>query len=207
MTNIDSQEGCFRKNCKFSHTGIGTDKKKFSFSTLKPSPTAHSSQLPAQLISGLVPINSVGQRHDAQRIAPTAAQWTKFETRQKTKKACKDFFLGKVCNQFLCDFSHDPLDSDEYCVLQYIRHEFPCSKKGKCRRLDCYDGHVCQKDACANGKAKSCKMTLDMHSLDRGLAAWVKPTAGKEDKNEDLEHASQGSMETLRVPEGDLIML
>jgi hypothetical protein len=208
---MNSQEGCSRNSCKFKHTGIGTDKKKSSYPTLKPmsqsrTTSANASPLPTQLIAGLIPINANGQRLDTQRSAPTPAQWAKFETRQKTKKACTDFSLRKLCNRLVCEYSHDPLDSDEYYVLQYIRHEFPCSKKGKCRRLDCYDGHVCQKDSCANGKAKFCKMTPEMHNMDRGLADWVKPGAGKEDKQEP-EHGPQGAMERLRVPEGDLIIL
>lgn len=204
------QGGCFRKNCKFKHTGSGSEKKKPTTATTKPSTlnntSVSTSHLPIHLLEGLIPINSVGLRLDIQRTAPTPTQWAKFDAHRKNKKPCTNFHLGKSCSHTSCAYSHDPLGEDEYYVLQYIRHEFPCSKKGKCRRLNCFDGHVCQKEACANGKVKSCKMTAEMHSLDRELADWVKPIAGKDDVQAYWQ-SSQSSMETFGMPDGDLIML
>jgi hypothetical protein len=154
----------------------------------------------------LVPINAVGQRLDTYMTPPTDTQWRKFEARNKMKKLCTDYHLGHSCQREICKFDHGQVDVDEYYCLRFVRHESPCAKRGRCRRLDCYDGHVCQKYACAKGRAKSCKMVAEMHNMVCEVTHWVKPDAGKEFTREPA-NSSSGSVEQLMMPEGDLIML
>jgi hypothetical protein len=169
----------------------------------KQSPSIESSkfgQLPARSIPGLIAINSAGQRLDVYLSPPSKLQWAKFNSRDVTP--CNNFFLLNSCTGS-CKFDHTPLDADEYHCLAYVRLQYPCGLKGKCRQLNCYDGNLCQHDGCVKRKSKTCRFSAEMQTMDYELAKWVTPKVGTLDADE----SSQRSMETYNVPMGDLIML
>ena len=42
----------------------------------------------------------------------------------------------------------------------------PCSRKGACRKKDCFYGHLCQKDGCTGqggSGPKACRFKPDLH--------------------------------------------
>jgi hypothetical protein len=99
---------------------------------------------------------------------------------------------------YYCKLNHSVLDVDEDYYLRYVRREHSCVEKGRCRRLDCLDGHVCQREACAKGVHKSpCSL---MHRVDYAVAKWVKPDDGE-------FGSDMSSPDESKIPEFNLIDL
>jgi hypothetical protein len=160
-----------------------------------------SSDLPTTGIPGLIPLNGNGARLDLYIQVPTKEQWTVYDTRSKIQKLCNAFYMRHKCEKDSCKFDHKPLEPDAYYCLQYLLKEWPCKKGGRCRRLDCISGHVCQKKGC-QGSALGCKLKPDLHRVDCKVAEWVKPVVEHENENDDWSNISSDthSVDAASVP-------
>ena len=177
---------------------------------MKAASYAPASPLPTSVIPERIPINAVGHRLDTYNIAPTGAQWSLYKARNSKKKLCSAFYLAHACPMpGSCHYDHTPISSDVYHCLQYMLKEYPCRKKGGCRRLDCFAGHICQRRACAQGKSAVCKFKYEVHCMDMKLANWVEPETDKSKSEErrDEKQSSKGSTQSCNTPTGLLIDL
>lgn len=70
-----------------------------------------------------------------------------------------------------------------------------CKRGSKCRRKNCFFGHVCVKPGCNSVDRKvSCKLFPNMHGVDTTVLEWVSP-------QDDYQHSQWDK------PEEDLIMM
>jgi hypothetical protein len=164
---------------------------------------ARTPKLPMQSIPGLIPINSSGERLNTFMSPPIRAQWTKFTESYQNKKLCNHFYLSYSCTQDACNLDHSPLGPDEYYTLQYASHGYACALRGKCRRLNCYSGHVCQNPACENGRVETFRMNVEIHTTNYGSAQWIAP----DERARESEESSEASTKDPGMPVADLIML
>ncbi|KAF2830767.1 hypothetical protein CC86DRAFT_434665 [Ophiobolus disseminans] len=136
---------------------------------------ADTSDLPTEGRKGLIPINAACHRLDIKITRPTASQWNAYNAHTSVKKICNAFHIQHHCSSPACKFDHTTINSDIKICLLNILKESPCRKKGECRRLDCYNGHVCQKSACDVSKAPVCNLAHTGHKVDTRVARWISP--------------------------------
>ncbi|KAL5435148.1 hypothetical protein PMIN05_007390 [Paraphaeosphaeria minitans] len=156
---------------------------------------AKASYLPSQSPPGLIPVNSKNERLDLYTSERTPKELSAYRVRAHIREPCAFYHLGQGCQNVPCEYSHDPLGPDALYCLQFILRGFPCVEGSSCQRLDCFRGHVCQKDGCL-GTAANCNMKKDLHLADLRISEYVKPRADKI------------AVENMSVPNnGDLIDL
>ncbi|KAF2001884.1 hypothetical protein P154DRAFT_574561 [Amniculicola lignicola CBS 123094] len=133
--------------------------------------------LPSNAKPGKIPLNAQNQRLDLY-IEPPSEKWDAYSQRFKSKvkgdRPCNNFHLSlSGCNRALCEFSHEPLDEDSLYCLRYVHKWFKCTEGGKCRRLDCYNGHVCWREECRTRLDWRCRLGKEMHGMDLTVVRWV----------------------------------
>jgi hypothetical protein len=176
-----------------------------------PTSTPASRHLPTRVRPGWIPVNAAGYRLDISVDPPTKAQWNKYHARTQQKKLCNAQHLRGSCNAEDCEFDHAAIDAEVRMCLYYILLELPCRHKGACHRLDCYNGHVCQKEACGRGKIGICKFAQAVHKQDLSVARWIKPSAESvkniqvKTASESENNNSKSAMENWPMMVGDLI--
>ncbi|CAO2655923.1 Nn.00g047260.m01.CDS01 [Neocucurbitaria sp. VM-36] len=192
------------------HHEIDIKAKRTRAYAMKAASSAPASALPTSVIPGRIPINAVGHRLDTHNIPPTGAQWTLYKARNSKKRLCTAFHLARACPMLgACHYDHTPISSDVYHCLQYTLKEYPCRRKGGCRQLDCFAGHICQRRACAQGRSAVCKFKDEVHCLDMKLVNWVEPETNtpRAEEHRDDKESSKTSMESWTTPTGLLIDL
>ncbi|KAK4965646.1 hypothetical protein LTR66_012107 [Elasticomyces elasticus] len=122
---------------------------------------------------GLIPVNNKGWRLDYVNPPASEDDWYSFSQRTKKQKLCNEHHLRGYCTKPTCSFDHGAVSDEMLHVLRHVTMNYPCSKKGDCRRADCYNGHICQKDGCQGSWSGSCKLTRVMHTMDPYTADWV----------------------------------
>lgn len=128
-------------------------------------------------MKGMIPVNDANQRLDYYISPPSRSQLGRYHARYKNKKLCNAFHLDGGCQHADCEFDHRPVDRDLQHVLHFASRFRRCNrnKSGKCRRLDCNRGHVCQKPKClaAGSRMGRCLITEELHGIDFKLHMWV----------------------------------
>ncbi|KAH7383245.1 hypothetical protein BKA66DRAFT_584843 [Pyrenochaeta sp. MPI-SDFR-AT-0127] len=166
--------------------------------------------LPIKSVRGRIPVNAAGERLDIYLRTPTAAHWDHYNALIQDKKPCNAFHIEKSCSNDPCGFDHSPITAGQRFCLDYFLKTYPCKNEGACRRLDCYHGHICQRNGCLGQKPGPCKFNYNTHHTDLRVAKWVRPENGdseSENRNgsKDEEMSSKRSMESCKIPTGSLI--
>lgn len=148
--------------------------------------TEHNESLPSRLVGllpkakksrqGYTPINKLGQRLDIFFPHPNAAARKEFYDRfpAGTKQPCNWHLLSKNCrNTAPCPYDHSDVTQNILLYRRFQTSIIPCANGSKCRRADCFYGHLCRRQKCANGDVEGCTM-LAFHQVDPEVARWVK---------------------------------
>jgi hypothetical protein len=94
---------------------------------------------------------------------PTSSQWEKYNRRCQRKKLGKDFLLHQNCSDTYYKLEYLPLNANKDYCPRYVRREHPCAEEGRCGCVDCFDGHICQRESCAKGIHKTtCTLMHDV---------------------------------------------
>ncbi|KAF1967122.1 hypothetical protein BU23DRAFT_543336 [Bimuria novae-zelandiae CBS 107.79] len=188
---FDWQKGkCSRPHCKFEHPAMEINAKLLG----QPDEvTRRSSTLPIINQNGLIPINGNNERLDLHMRPPTAEQWKVWHARIAIKKPCNDFNIRRACSKANCSYDHVFIEPDASYCMQYLLKETPCEEGSKCRVLECFKGHVCQKDGC-EGNLSGCKFARKVHAVDLHVANWVKPFKIGEEVQGDVVQAGDDSL-------------
>ncbi|KAL3448156.1 hypothetical protein BJX65DRAFT_295352 [Aspergillus insuetus] len=135
----------------------------------------YSKNLPYMNVKSLdfIPVNKDGERIDTYVPPPSPEVWEGYVQRSKVRKLCNNYHLGGSCGNDICEFDHSPVDSDSLNVMKYILRQHVCSKGTKCRALNCYVGHHCQKGGCRG--SKPCRFGWRGHTLDLTVSQWETP--------------------------------
>lgn len=207
----DGPESYFENNRYIIHTPQPTETKPTVAASPRPN-AAHSpsTNLPTEGRPGLIPVNASGHRLDIYFPAPNDTQWAEYTKRLKHKKPCNAFHIRKSCVTPNCVFDHTPLSAATLLCLKYFLLKLPCKRKGNCRRVDCYNGHLCQRRLCPGTRAKGCQFQDRSHGVDMEVVRWVEGSErfieGKgEVKELTGSGSSGGSMESWPTMVGNLI--
>lgn len=125
---------------------------------------------------GMIPLNQDGHRLDFYRKPMSGDQWNAYQQRSKTRKLCNDWHLKGYCrNGDDCKYDHSSsLPQGLRYVLESLVHDYPCPRRGQCRRKNCFAGHICYKEDCLWGPGKGgCRLNRSMHGVDFNVARWV----------------------------------
>ncbi|ORY08445.1 hypothetical protein BCR34DRAFT_630449, partial [Clohesyomyces aquaticus] len=129
--------------------------------------------------SGRIPVNEDDQRIETSTIRkPTQLEWDLYKAAVQIKKLYNFFQVLGKCTVPNCTMDHGRLDPAVVKALRYMLKEYPCKKQGRCRRIDCYNGHMCQRHSCWNGKRPGCRFPSNMHRMDTKVARWIDPDGG-----------------------------
>ena len=90
-----------------------------------------------------IPVNKLGQRVDLPIPKPSHADLMRFEDRIYQQKLCNEHHLRDNCWSTPCKFDHNPIDDGILNALRIKARSIPCREGSKCRRLDCFMGHMC----------------------------------------------------------------
>ncbi|EXJ95650.1 hypothetical protein A1O1_00772 [Capronia coronata CBS 617.96] len=117
-----------------------------------------------------IPINRFGQRIDLKMRMPTTSEMERFEERiSQRRKLCNEHHLRDNCESYNCRYDHDPIDAAMRNTLRSKARSIPCGQGSKCRRQDCFYGHVCPwgNTNCVNLKCAFLKAGLhDIRDLE-----------------------------------------
>ncbi|KAF2874535.1 hypothetical protein BDV95DRAFT_592592 [Massariosphaeria phaeospora] len=132
---------------------------------------------PGEEHAGLFPVNKDGERIDPKMPDPTDEEVDAFHRTYYSgsgPKPCSNHHLGSGCHNTSCKFSHTPMSPSNLAVLRNLYKCRPCMSKGKCRRVNCYYGHVCQSRMCLvlGLQRESCPLK-EFHDVDPKIAKWV----------------------------------
>ncbi|KAL2816480.1 hypothetical protein BJX63DRAFT_137076 [Aspergillus granulosus] len=120
-----------------------------------------------------IPVNKDGERIDIYVPPPSPEVWELYVKRSKVRKLCNNYHLGGGCDNENCEFDHSAADSNSLNVMKYILRQHVCTKGARCRLLNCYVGHHCQKGGCRG--IKPCRFGRRAHTLDVTVAQWEVP--------------------------------
>ncbi|KAL5377340.1 hypothetical protein DPSP01_009838 [Paraphaeosphaeria sporulosa] len=129
--------------------------------------------LPTCSLAGLIPVNFSDGRLDIYARQPTQQEWIAYNARNSQRKVCGFYQMGQPCKTTPCGFDRRHLGLDALHILKFLLKNVPCVEEPSCRRLDCFSGHVCQKDGCRVTSAD--KIRRDNHTSDLWVSKFVKP--------------------------------
>ncbi|KAK0265287.1 hypothetical protein LTR91_004038 [Friedmanniomyces endolithicus] len=151
-----------------SHPNSSSTSNRPSFAT----------QLPRNVPDGMIAVNAENHRLD-KYVDALADDRKELSNRTRTLKLCKNHHLQGYCPDSAedCPYDHSYASPGVKLALQQFAHCLPCSRKGTCRRCDCWHGHVCQKPGCQyrGGNAK-CSFPTSTHTQELELARFVPGT-------------------------------
>jgi hypothetical protein len=146
-------------------------------------PTNGSSTPPVEVvlpepIETMIPLNKDGMRLDTALPRASQEDWGMFNRRVHTHKLCNSYQLTGACPQEDCPFDHKYMEPELLNVLRHVVREYPCTRRGTCRKEQCNKGHICTKIGC-----KGCKMGSTLHNVDARVFQWVAPEDTMEDRS------------------------
>lgn len=129
----------------------------------------------ADIAEGQIPLNKDGYRLDPYAPSPSPSDHEAFKTRTARQKLCNGYQITDHCAQGdACPYDHGPVPPRMLDTLRYVAYSNPCPRKGACRRVACYYGHVCQKADCKYRGGKGfCKFGPYVHAQDLNFAGFV----------------------------------
>ncbi|KAF1911188.1 hypothetical protein BDU57DRAFT_552405 [Ampelomyces quisqualis] len=203
---MQGRYGNFENNRYVAHTPLNAEAQAFN-STIRPLQGSHSPT--AQLI----PINAAGYRIDTFLKTPTKDEYIKFKQRTEHMNLCTSYHLTGHCSVGNCRFDHSSITPKILHVLRQKIRGSPCISRGRCRRADCFRGHICLAKGCARRKQTWCQFSPEAHGVDLKIEEWILPAAGEKvlrDKpvyKDGLRQkdSSEGSMKNWPTMVDDLI--
>lgn len=104
-----------------------------------------------------IPLNHRGARVDRHINAPSSSDLDHFERHiLEHGKICNSHHLSATgCHNYNCGFDHFSIDDGMKNTLRFKARAIACTAAGKCRKGDCFFGHICPwGPKCANPKCK-----------------------------------------------------
>lgn len=144
---------------------------------------------------GTIALNNQGQRIDPYAVPSSRADRAEFEARVANKKLCNNYHMGGYCpSGAACLYDHTPITPHMLECLKFVARHSLCPKRGECRSVACYLGHICQQPDCKHRGGKSwCKIPFSSHNVDLRVAEFV-PGSGGTRTSGDSNTSSNGSI-------------
>jgi len=116
-----------------------------------------------------MPKPAIFRNAQGQRIDPPLNPKETMVARLRAQKFCNNHFLHGECPEPRCKARHDGrLTSEQLDALRYLGRSLPCRHSNQCRDPECYAGHMCPFQPCAN---RNCKFYAEMHVIDRRIVS------------------------------------
>ena len=192
MSNLGKSDNDFMSG----NNAVDISQQQIDFGTSLP----HADSIPRNEI----PVNKAQHRLDAFIAPPSLEDRATFNARTAQRKLCNNHHIyGNCPNGGSCPYDHKPASPGVLnCLKQVVRNN-PCPKRGACRNLVCFNGHICQKTNCKwRGGKEYCKFNPQSHNVDLTLAEFV-PVSGARDSAAESEVAGSisGKGSTPPMPE------
>ncbi|KAI9695382.1 MAG: hypothetical protein M1820_008677 [Bogoriella megaspora] len=145
---------------------------------------------------GAIPVNNNSYRLDFYMPPPSALALRDWKARTSRQGVCNTHHLGAGCTNADCKYDHSPLSLEQLEVLKVMNKGQPCKRGGACRKADCRNGHVCQKE-CRGSKIHGlCRLWDRAHTEDFRVVRWAEPEVFKDTEGE-VEGGSTKGSETV----------
>ena len=126
-----------------------------------------------------VPVNRAGERVDRKLTPISNSDMKRFEETAKAKKFCNEFYLRGKCyrsNNNACPYRHDKMEATMLLALRYVARKHPCQFGLRCRRANCYNGHICP--FTPNCEPERCRFNQNgMHDISQEIDRHVPATS------------------------------
>ncbi|KAF1815004.1 hypothetical protein P152DRAFT_471654 [Eremomyces bilateralis CBS 781.70] len=119
-----------------------------------------------------IPLNKSGERLDTIVPKPSKEDEAAYWRRAKAHKVCNKHVLANSCPDPHCLYDHGHVDPGIVDVIRSLNRRYPCPRQGRCRRADCFLGHICVRIGC-QGRSTGCRLTYNMHTMSPTVREWV----------------------------------
>lgn len=117
----------------------------------------------------ITPKPAIFRNAQGQRVDPPLNPKETMVVWLRAQKFCNNHFLQGQCPEPRCKARHDGrLTSEQLDALRYLGRSLPCRYSNQCRDPECYAGHMCSFQPCAN---RNCKFYAEMHVIDRRIVS------------------------------------
>ena len=108
----------------------------------------------------------------------------RFRDRTRIKKFCNNFQLLGQCILHDCRYDHNPIDSELLLVLRKQCRKLPCVTGWRCRTFDCFYGHVCPYEECAQRRGGQRGCTFGpLHDIDTKVSQVLREGEDSQNKS------------------------
>jgi hypothetical protein len=126
-------------------------------------------------LPGYISVNAAGHRVDANIMQPPTQScfdaYGEHKIRNGRVGSCYDFHVGDGCDGQECLCDHSAISDEILSVLLFKCQNTRCVDGGACRSFNCYFGHSCHWERCADTQSK-CKFEDAELGVDQAVHHW-----------------------------------